>query len=134
MRRALAAAALALSVLTGCGSDEDLSAAAERVLQADVKAVETAARAGNRAGLQSALARLRTHVEEQQAKGEVSQERAARILAAGARVALDVGLPRPAPVATPSRPPATGGDGEGDGKGDGKKGSGGDKGDDDKED
>lgn len=108
MRRPLAALAVtgALLVgLSGCGSDEpEISPAAAKVLAADVDAITAAARAKDAAQVQAALKTLRAHVDEQQESGELSADRASRILAAGAKVALDVGVPPPKVVV--SRVPA----------------------------
>lgn len=93
--------ALLISV-SSCGQQRpEISSAAAKVLSADVDAATAAARAGDAVKLQQALRNLRVHVEEQQKAGELSPARASRILAAGARVALDVGIPPPEVVRVP---------------------------------
>lgn len=109
MRRPLAGllvAAVLGARLSACGrqDDPDISLEAATVLGADVDAITAAARAKDAAKVQEALKTLRTHVDEQQALGDLNTERASRILAAGARVALDVGVPAPKVVV--SRVPA----------------------------
>ena len=103
--------ALLLSAVTGlsaCGGQEgtEISPQAVKILGSDVDAVEAAARAGDAAKLQQALTALREHVDAQQRSGDLSSARASQILAAGARVALDVGVPPPVVVVSPSPVPA----------------------------
>lgn len=100
---AVLATALALLIsVSSCGQQKpEISPAAAKVLNADVDAVTAAARAGDAVKLQQALRSLRVHVEEQQKAGEVTPARASTILAAGARVALDVGIPPPKVVVSP---------------------------------
>ncbi len=103
--------ALLLSAVTGlgaCGGQEgtEISPQAAKILGSDVDAVEAAARAGDAAKLQQALTALREHVDAQQRSGDLSSARASQILAAGARVALDVGVPPPVVVVSPSPVPA----------------------------
>lgn len=108
MRRGTGALVAALLVVTvaGCGQqpEPDISAQAAKVLGADVDAITAAARAKDATKVQQALKTLRGHVDAQQASGELSPERASQILAAGARVAIDVGVPAPKVVV--SRVPA----------------------------
>lgn len=84
-------------ILVACAQQDgtEISPQAAQVLAADVDAVTAAARAGDAAALQEALKVLHGHVDAQQESGDLSSDRAARILAAGARVALDVGAPAP---------------------------------------
>lgn len=102
-RGVVMAAVLAVLIsVSSCGEQKpELSSAAAQVLSADVDAVTAAARAGDAAKLQQALRNLRVHVEEQQEAGQLSPARASTILAAGARVALDVGIPPPKVVVSP---------------------------------
>lgn len=121
-RRLLARAApclVAAFVVTGCGEQEqpEISPQAAQVLAADVDAVTAAARAGDATALQEALKTLRAHVDAQQESGDLSSDRAARILAAGARVALDVGAPAPEVVVSPVPVPAPAGGSQDKGKG-----------------
>lgn len=115
-----AVAVLAAVVLVACGAQErsDISPQAAEVLAADVEAVTAAARAGDAAALQEALKTLRGHVDGQQESGDLSSARAARILAAGARVALDVGAPAPQVVVSTVPVPVPADSNEGGRKGD----------------
>lgn len=93
--------ALVLSV-SSCGQqDADISPAAAEVLSADVDSVTVAARAGDAAKVQLALRTLGVHVAQQQKSGDLSPARASTILAAGARVALNLGAPPPRVVVKP---------------------------------
>lgn len=102
-RCAVLAGALALVLsASSCGAQNpEMSSASAKVLGADVDAVTAAARAGDAAKVQQALRTLGVHVAEQQKAGELSAARASTILAAGARVALDVGVPPPRVVVSP---------------------------------
>lgn len=71
------------------------------MLNADVDAITTAAKAWDATAVQRALKRLRAHVEQQQKAGELTPARAERIIAAGARVALDAGIPAPQIIVSP---------------------------------
>ena len=115
-RQTSAAAAVWGSVLLGlvsCGTGHrDLSDAAARVLQHDVNGVTAAASAGDPKRVEAALQQLRVDVARQHQDGELSAARAARILAAGARIRLDISgpptpSPRPTPGEVPRTPPAT---------------------------
>jgi hypothetical protein len=114
VRRAVLAAA-ALVALTGaaCGSQPELGAAAAQVLQQDVADVRAAAKSGDQPRTAAALGKLRGDVAAQGAAGHLSAARAARILDAGARVALDVsaggsaGVPTTVPVAPVISPAAS---------------------------
>lgn len=98
----LGAVLAVLISVSGCGEQKpEISSVAAKVLSADVDAVTAAARAGDAAKLQQALRNLRVHVEEQQNAGQLSPARASTILAAGARVALDVGIPPPKVIVSP---------------------------------
>ncbi|GAC1445760.1 MAG: hypothetical protein NVSMB55_28410 [Mycobacteriales bacterium] len=115
-----AAFVVALTVV-GCGSGADLSAPAAAVLQRDTAAVAAAARVGDLPRTSAALTRLRADVAQRRAHGEMSPERARRLLDAAARVALDVVAahpsppPSPAPApASPAQPATAGSGGEGD--------------------
>ncbi len=122
-----AAPVLAGLLLTGCGSSSGMSAAAATALQADASAIDKAARAGDGAAVQAGVRRLRAHVATYRTSGDLSVERAARVVAAAAAVAVDV--PAPVPTKPPPAPvvPKSDSDGKGDkdDKGDeGKKGKG----------
>jgi len=106
-RRTVAAVVLGLSLLAGCGGGEELSVAAEEALTPDVEAIASAARADDAARLQELVGELRRQVEELEANGEVSGDRAAEILTAAARVATDVGPPEPEVIVSvvPAPPP-----------------------------
>ncbi len=93
---------LAGVLLTGCGSSS-MSGQAATTLQLDANAVDRAARAGDGLAVDTALRRLRAHVASLRASGDLSAERAARVIAAAAAVALDV--PRPTPPASPTPSP-----------------------------
>lgn len=97
------AGALALLIsLGGCGEQKpEISSVAAKMLSADVDAVTDAARAGDAAKVQQALRTLGVHVAQQQKAGELSSARASTILAAGARVTLDLGVPPPRVVVSP---------------------------------
>ena len=101
--RALALGLTAL-LLAGCGAAQsrDLSADAAGVLQKDVAAMASAARAGDGAAVAKAYALLRQHVSAGRADGSVSPTRAAQVLTAAAAVAADVPAPAPAPKPTVS--------------------------------
>jgi hypothetical protein len=116
-RRTIAAVVLSLGLLAGCGGQEDLSVEAEQALTQDVAAITDAARVGDAARLQELVVQLRRHVEQFEDSGDVSESRAAEILAAAARVATDVGPPAPEVVVSvvPAAPPEPA---EGEGKGD----------------
>lgn len=96
---------VALLLAAGCaaGQSRDLSAAAADVLQKDVAAMASAARAGDGTRLQAAYAQLRKDVANGRANGSVSPTRAAQVLTAASVVAADV--PAPAPKATVSPTP-----------------------------
>lgn len=115
------AAGCAALLLGGCGSSGgDLDSSAAALLQRDVAAVETAARRGDRTATERALAVLSRHVQERRAAGEISAERASRVMAAASAVGRSVPAARPSPaVKSPSATPRpTGGT---DGRGGGKK-------------
>lgn len=109
--RAVAAVLTALLTvgLAGCGEQKraDISPQAAQVLASDVDAITAAARAKDATQVQQALQALRSHVDAHQASGDLSSERASRILAAAAKVGLDVGLPAPKVIVSPvPAPPA----------------------------
>lgn len=96
---------LAVVLLAGCGAQSrDLSADAASLLQKDVAAMRSAARAGDGTALQAAYAQLRQDVLAGRSAGSVSPTRAAQVLTAAAAVAADV--PAPAPKPTPTVSPA----------------------------
>jgi hypothetical protein len=103
--RAWLAAGASVLLLAGCGT-ADLSAKAELVLKADVAKVVTAARAGNGAAVRAAVDQLRRDVTAQREAGELSEERASRVLAAASLVAVDVPVPKATPTPTPSPRPS----------------------------
>lgn len=122
----LAVAATGSAAACGSSQASDLSVTAAHVLEGDVAAVTVAATARDPAHLATAMTRLRADVLAQQRSGGLTPARAARILAAGARVAQDVGSP-PLPEVThapTSTPHGTHG-GQGDGHGEGDRGGGG---------
>jgi hypothetical protein len=95
----LCAAVMAAVTLAGCGSEQpEISQAAVDVLDKDVEAIADAARADDATAVGEAIGRLREHVDEQITAGQLSEGRAARILAAATRVAVDVGAPAPTVV------------------------------------
>lgn len=106
------AAGCALALLAGCGSGSDLSDRASALLKADAAAIAKTARAGDSTGLRAALTRLSQDVATQLGKGELSADRAARILSAAKDVAADAPAPavavtpRPTPKPTVTRSPA----------------------------
>ncbi len=104
--RRLVAAGLTAVLLAGCSGSEppSLSPEAARVLGTDVDAVAAAARAQDLGALRGALQALRSHVEQYQARDELSPERSSRIMAAAALVATDVEPPAPAAPAAPEPP------------------------------
>lgn len=106
MRRLLLAL-LTAALLAGCGGAQEtgLTPAAAGVLGKDVDAITSAARADDATRVQELLLQLREDVERLQADGELSEARGARVLAAAARVATDVGAPEPEVVVTPAPAP-----------------------------
>lgn len=142
-RRTVAAGLFALTLLTACGdSQAEISARAQRQLQTRLEEVRTAVALADTIGAQSALEDLERSVSQLLDAGQLSEDRAAEILAAaravGARLSL---LPTPEPITSPSSEPSETtdpapsdkpdtpskddkgdgkGKGEGNGKGDGK--------------
>ena len=136
MKRAVLASMFAGLALLACGREgPELSDQAARDLAQRVQQVRAAAAAGDRNGAGAALAGLRGAVADHRSRGQLSEDRAARVLAAAADVESRLTLmPAPPPPTTrttatapPRRPPTTvteGGDEDGDkdrGKGDGKE-------------
>lgn len=127
---------LLVVALAGCGGEAaDLSDPAARDLQARVGQVRAAASAGDRAGVATALAGLRSAVAQHRSQGQVGEERAAGILSAAADVEANLSLlPAPPPPQTtttvrraPEVRPGGGGEEEKEEeekKGNGKKGKG----------
>ncbi len=139
MRRRLAPAA-AVAVLAmalfGCGGDgksgNTLSELAATDLQAKVGRVRAAASAGDRTAAGAGLAAVRSAVAQHRSQGQISEERAAGVLAAAAEVEARLSLLVPPSTSTTTTaaarrsPPATEGDrdqddDEGKGKGEGRK-------------
>lgn len=125
---ALAAGAVTLLLLAGCGGgrQQTLSADASHVLTADVSRLQAAAAGHDVAAVDAAARRLRTDLTAQQRAGAVSPGRAQDILAQLTAVLADAavtGVTRPQPVATASRD--SGRTGHGDGKGKKSQGDGG---------
>ena len=140
MSRLVSALIAALVVAMGgaaCGERRDIAASASSTLQADLQQIRTAATAQNRPAALAALGRLRQRVDELRRQGEVSDERAGRILAAASAVEARLALvtttttttttvttvpavPRtlPAPLLTED---PRGGDGEDKGRGKGRR-------------
>lgn len=136
-RRAVAAGLLALTLLGSCGdSQAEISARAQRQLQARLDEVRTAVALADRVGAQSALEDLERSVSQLLEAGQLSEDRGAEILAAAQDVAAQLSLlsepttsPSPDPTETtdpaPSEKPDTPskdedenkGKGEGKGKG-----------------
>ena len=125
---------LLVVALAGCGGEAaDLSDPAARDLQARVGQVRAAASAGDRAGVATALAGLRSAVAQHRSQGQVGEERAAGILSAAADVEANLSLvPVPPQTTTtvrraPEVRPGGGGEEEKEEeekKGNGKKGKG----------
>lgn len=108
MRRSrlpLAAAAVAVAVLTGCGGDAGYPDATAATVQSRVSRVLEAANDRDWAGARTALGALRSDVSAAQRLGQLSGERAAQILAVADDV--EAGLPAPsrAPAPRPSPSP-----------------------------
>jgi hypothetical protein len=103
--RPLLALPVALVLVAGCGSGTDLSASAEALLKKDAAAVAAAARSGDGAAVQAAVAKLKADLAAQVDSGGVSAQRADRVLAAAARVASDVPAPKVTPTPTRTASP-----------------------------
>ena len=115
MRRRLVAVLIAAGVVlsaAGCGQGEGIGQAASDALAPQVAAVRAAAETGNRDDALAKLAVLRQSVAQLRSTGELSEEGAAKVLAAAVEVEGHLGLlPAPAPAPAPaggSSGPATG--------------------------
>ena len=100
MRRRLVAVLIAAGVAlsaAGCGQGEGIGQAASDALAPQVAAVRTAAQTGNRNDALAKLAVLRQTVAQLRSSGELSEEGAAKVLAAAVEVEEQLGL-LPAPV------------------------------------
>ncbi len=98
--------AVVLAGLAGCGRERpSLSAAAAEDLAAKVSRVRMAAAAADETGARTALASVRQAVADGRGSGQISEDRAARILSAAAEVESRLGLlPDPVPASTPTTP------------------------------
>lgn len=107
MRRALGALLVSALTVAGCGGGAPaLSEGAAGDLSARAAQVRAAAVARDRARAAGALAGLRSAVTTHRNQGQVSEERAARILAAAAEVEAQLGLlPEPTTTTTVGRRP-----------------------------
>ena len=113
MRRRLVAVLIAAGVVlsaAGCGQGEGIGQAASDALAPQVAAVRAAAETGNRDDALAKLAVLSQSVAQLRSTGELSEEGAAKVLAAAVEVEGHLGLlPAPAPApAGGSSGPATG--------------------------
>ena len=97
----------ALLAGVACGRDDPaLPAPTAEDLAVRVQQVRTATVAGDRSAAGTALAGLRAAVAEHRAHGRMSEERAARVLAAAAEVESRLSLlpaPQPPPTTAPTR-------------------------------
>jgi len=131
--RAVAAAALVVGALAGCGgsdSPQTLSASGASQMRAHLVAVRTAAAGGDRRAATQALAAFAAEVSRERSAGHLSESRyaALKTATAHARDRIGVEVQPPPPVAAPVRPsvvapaaPAPAGEGKGHGKGKGPK-------------
>ena len=91
MRRALAAMAVAaILALSGCAADDGYTDAAAQSLQGAVLAVTQASSTGDWATAQAALDETATRLTAAVEAGDISEERAAEIIAAIAEVRADL--------------------------------------------
>jgi hypothetical protein len=107
IRRAVASGVLsAFLLLAGCAGQPEISARAQRQLQARLDDVRTAVAAADRIGAQSALRDLERSVSQLLDSNQLSDGRAAEILAAAEGVATQLSLlPDPEPSVAPSPTP-----------------------------
>ncbi|MEO8292913.1 MAG: hypothetical protein ABI635_07205 [Actinomycetota bacterium] len=107
IRRTAVAGILGLAILVGCGSSgTDISARAQRQLQTRLDEVTAAVALADRVSARSALADLERSVTQLVDAGQLSENRAAEILAAAQEVADRLSLlPAPGPSVTPSPTP-----------------------------
>jgi hypothetical protein len=95
--------ALILTAPAGCGEQVDLAPRAQRQLQSVVDEVRAAVTAADRIGARSALRDLERAVSSLVDSGQISEDRAADILAAAREVADQLSLlPAPEPSPSPS--------------------------------
>lgn len=132
-RRAVAVL-FGVTLLAACGNQVDISARAQRQLQARLDDVRTAVLAADRPGAQSALRDLERSVSQLVAGDQLSDGRAAEILAAAQDVAAQLTIlpvseptisPTPVPTETttpapPEKPEKPEEHGKDEGKGNGK--------------
>jgi cell division septation protein DedD len=105
-RRAVVAALFGVTLLAACGNQVDISARAQRQLQAGLDDVRTAVLAADRPGAQSALRDLERSVSQLVAGDQLSDGRAAEILAAAQDVAAQLTLlAAPEPTISPTPEP-----------------------------
>ena len=111
-----------LAGLLGCGSERSaLSPAAAQDLAAKVGQVRVSAAAGDQNGARTALAGVRSAVADGRGNGQISEDRAARILSAAAEVESRLGLlpsPAAATTTTTTRRPVVQEGGQDEGEGD----------------
>jgi hypothetical protein len=144
-RRTVAAGLLAATLLVACGGQADISARAQRQLQARMDDLRTAIAAQDRLEAQSTLRQLERSVSQLLAAEQLSDGRATEILAAAQEVADQLPLLQlpvstsspsaeptetttPTPSEKPDKPDKPDKDedkGEGKGKGNGGEGNGG---------
>lgn len=132
-RRAVAVL-FGVTLLAACGNQVDISARAQRQLQARLDDVRTAVLAADRPGAQSALRDLERSVSQLVAGDQLSDGRASEILAAAQDVAAQLTIlpvseptisPTPVPTETttpapPEKPEKPEEHGKDEGKGNGK--------------
>jgi hypothetical protein len=105
-RRTVAAGLLAAMLLVACGGQADISARAQRQLQARMDELRTAIAAQDRLEAQSTLRQLERSVSQLLAAEQVSDGRATEILAAAQEVADQLSLLQlPGSTSSPSAEP-----------------------------
>jgi hypothetical protein len=105
-RRIVASALLAITLMAACGNQAEIQARAQRQLQARLDDVRAAIAAADRVGAQSALRNLERSVSQLLGANQLSEGRAAQILAASQDVADQLSLlQEPEPPVSPSALP-----------------------------
>jgi hypothetical protein len=98
----MAAVALLVGGLAGCGGERSLPRSAATLLQPRVAAIRVAASTGDPGGARTAAAEVRRMVAALQATGDLRAKQATAILAAVAQVETQLALLAPPPVENPT--------------------------------
>jgi hypothetical protein len=98
----MAAVALLVGGLAGCGGERSLPRSAATLLQPRVAAIRVAASTGDPGGAMAAAAEVRRMAAALQATGDLSAKQATAILAAVAQVETQLALLAPPPVENPT--------------------------------